>query len=367
VAIVAARAHGLDPRAFAPRPGPAVLPDEACTLAALALARALSSGLVDPHQVEEVFTLRRNRADLDTGLARAVAQGKVAAWLTSLAPADPEYKALSAAYQAAFAQAAKAPPPPAVPTGDQAVAPVDQAQQLAVNLERRRWLDREQPPHRIDVNTAGAELAYLRPGAPTWWTRVVCGRPDHPTPCLEASFHKLIVNPQWRVPTEIAAREILPKGRRYLASQRMHWVGGRLEQAPGRKCALGRVKFDVEDQQDIYLHDTPDKWLFRLPDRHRSHGCVRVDGAIDFARGVAAETGKQDAFDQARATLHTVDIDLEQTIPVRLLYHTAYLDSAGKVVLAPDLYGADDRLSTALGLGQAPALKRENSEVLFGP
>jgi murein L,D-transpeptidase YcbB/YkuD len=241
------------------------------------------------------------------------------------------------------------------------------APQLAVNLERRRWLNRTPPAHRIDVNTAAAVLAYLRPGAATSSARVVTGRDDHPTPCIEAAFHKLIANPPWRVPTDIAEKEILPKGPGYLAREDMHWVNGRLEQAAGPKSALGQVKFDVEDPFDIYLHDTPDKRLFALADRHRSHGCVRVENALDFARAIAAETGKAEAFDQALASTDTTDVDLGQSIPVRILYHSAYLDPSGEMQFAPDTYGADGRLSTALGFKQAQAARRSEPQDLFGP
>jgi murein L,D-transpeptidase YcbB/YkuD len=385
--IARARAHGLDPQAFAPKPAPSGHADEAYTHSALAYAKALASGYVDPKQIEPIFTLRRNSVDLAAGLTGALARHDIDGWLSSLAPADPEYRALSAAYLLAFsqaggiqppAQAATAGSPPAAqtrqdPSSSQdapntgATAPADLAPQLAVNLERRRWLNRTPPAHRIDVNTAAALLAYLRPGATTSSARVVTGRDDHPTPCIEAAFHKLIANPPWRVPTDIAEKEILPKGPEYLAKEDMHWVNGRLEQEAGPKSALGQVKFDVEDPFDIYLHDTPDKSLFARPDRHRSHGCVRVENALDFARAIAAETGKAEAFDQALGSTDTTDVDLGQTIPVRLFYHTAYLDSSGRMQFAADVYGADDRLSAALGFKQAQAARRSEPQALFGP
>ena len=42
--------------------------------------------------------------------------------------------------------------------------PAERARQLALNLERRRWLSREVPKTRIDVNTAAALLSYFRDG-----------------------------------------------------------------------------------------------------------------------------------------------------------------------------------------------------------
>ncbi|MGA0603021.1 L,D-transpeptidase family protein [Caulobacter sp. KR2-114] len=331
--IAGAPAHGLPPTAFAPATGKGAALDEALTLSALKYAHALASGLVDPRKVEKDFTLRRNKPDLAAGLAKALG-GDLEGWFAALAPADAGYKAISAAYLAAAADS-------------------PQARQLAANLERRRWLDRAPPDHRIDVNIATAVLAYRRPGQPDAIARVVVGGPKHQTPCIEAAFEQLVVNPPWRVPTEIAAKEILPKGPAYMAREDMRMVDGRVEQQPGPKSALGQVKFDLKDPYDIYLHDTPAKALFAAAERHRSHGCVRVDNAVAFARGLAAETGRADAFDQALATQDTHEVALGQSIPVRLFYHTAEPDPAGQVVLARDVYGTDDRLAEALGLGAA--------------
>jgi len=369
-ALAAANVHGLDHHDFMIRPTAGVARDEALTLTALAYAKALASGLTDPSAIEPVFTLERNDVDLAAGLGAALELDDLATWLASLAPADAEYKAISAAYLAAAGQPPAATGQPLSNDAPANDAPADdaatniplagapaaasaQTRQLAANLERRRWLSRNPPAHRIDVNTAAAFLDYIAPGQPAWADRTVVGRRDHPTPSIQADFHRLIVNPPWKVPKEIAEKEILPKGPGYMARQDMRVVNGAVEQAPGRKCALGLVKFDVDDRYDIYLHDTPAKATFALRDRHRSHGCVRVEHAVNFARSIAAEVGKAGGFDQALATKDTHELDLGQSIGVRLLYHTAYVGPDGRVMVAPDVYGGDDRLAAALGFGAA--------------
>ena len=47
-------------------------------------------------------------------------------------------------------------------------------------------------------------------------------------------------------------------------------------QPPGPKSVLGHVKFSFPSQHTIYMHDTPDKWMFRPAQRTLSHGCLRV-------------------------------------------------------------------------------------------
>ena len=226
----------------------------------------------------------------------------------------------------------------------------DRARILAVNLERRRWLERQAPATRIDVNTAAAELAYYRDGALANRRRVVVGQPDWETPELGSPIVRLVANPPWTVPDSIAEEEILPKGAAYMAKERIVMKNGRLVQQPGPKSALGLVKFDMANKHSIYLHDTPAKALFASTERHASHGCARVEDALGFARMLAADQGKSEAFEKALATGEETSVALEQKIPVRLLYHSAYWDG-GKVVFRTDPYGWDDKLAQALGLG----------------
>ena len=224
----------------------------------------------------------------------------------------------------------------------------ERARILAVNLERRRWLERTPPQTRIDVNTAAAHLHYLHDGQTVDRRRVVVGQPEWETPELRSPIVRLVANPPWTVPESIAEEEILPKGEAYMAKENISMKNGRLVQAPGPKSALGLVKFDMANKHAIYLHDTPAKALFSGTDRHASHGCVRVNDAVGFARLLADRQGKLAEFEKALATGEETPVQLPKDIPVRLLYHSAYFDG-GKVVFRTDPYGWDDKLAQALG------------------
>lgn len=228
----------------------------------------------------------------------------------------------------------------------------DRARILAVNLERRRWLDRSPPPTRIDVNTAAAELHYFKDGTEKDRRKVVVGQPDWETPELGSPIARLVANPPWTVPDSIAEKEILPKGAAYMAKENIVMKNGRLVQEPGPKSALGLVKLDMINDEQIYLHDTPAKALFASTQRHASHGCARVENAVEFARLLAQDDGKLEAFDKALATKEETPVELSKQIPVRLLYHSAYLDG-GRVVFRTDPYAWDDKVAEALGLGGA--------------
>lgn len=265
---------------------------------------------------------------------------------------------------AAPEQAASAPAPPTTAGLSRGY----RARQLAANLERRRWLNRSPAATRIDVNTASCTVVYLRSGTDPWAARMVCGKIGHETPSIQGSFHRLVANPPWRVPMDIARREIFTKGRGYMRREQMHVVNGRVVQRPGPHNSLGSVKFDVDDPYEIYLHDTPSKSLFALPERHKSHGCVRVQNAVGLARLIAQQNGRLDAFNKALASGKTGSVDIGEAIPVRLLYHTAFADEAGQITFAPDTYGWNDKLATALGLGPAQAAAhRDEPDVDVGP
>ncbi|HQN50818.1 MAG TPA: hypothetical protein PK913_07140, partial [Phenylobacterium sp.] len=85
--------------------------------------------------------------------------------------------------------------------------------------------------------------------------------------------------------------------------------------------------------------------------RHKSHGCVRVENAVDFARHLATKTGREAEFEADLASRQTRVVELGQPVPVRLLYHSVAIDDAGQAVFLDDPYGWDAKLSLALGLG----------------
>lgn len=232
----------------------------------------------------------------------------------------------------------------------------DRARMIATNMERRRWLSRVLAPERIDVNTAASILTYWKDGQAVRATRVINGKRTTQTPSLEAAFQTVLANPPWNVPESIVKKEILPHIARdpnYLAKENM--VGsatGGFRQRPGPKNSLGLVKFEVQDEYAIYLHDTPSKPLFNKVDRHLSHGCIRVEGAVDFARFLLKDDAAGLAtFDAAEAAGETTRVPIGRTIPVRLLYWTAFMNGDNRVAFRKDAYGRDSKLGEALGVG----------------
>jgi murein L,D-transpeptidase YcbB/YkuD len=234
--------------------------------------------------------------------------------------------------------------------------PAYRARQTAIAMERLRWEQREPPQTRIDVNTAAAFLDYWRDGQPTDHRNVVAGEPDKPTPQIQAPMFQLVANPVWRIPDSVVKDELAGKSQAYLAKNDMEYQNGRLVQKSGPKNSLGIVKFDMNDKQSIYLHDTPAKALFALPERHRSHGCVRVENALQFAAALADEQGILDDFQRAMAKQDETFVKLKTPIPVRLLYHTAFWDGS-QVRFRADVYGWDDNVAKALGLEPGPPQK----------
>jgi murein L,D-transpeptidase YcbB/YkuD len=106
---------------------------------------------------------------------------------------------------------------------------------------------------------------------------------------------------------------------------------------PGPQNPLGRVLFDLENDEFIYLHDTNERGLFNRPQRALSHGCIRVEQARALAAWALGVSETEIDAMIARGT--TYSVPLSETIPVALAYHTQFPDEAGQVVSYPDIYG----------------------------
>jgi murein L,D-transpeptidase YcbB/YkuD len=131
----------------------------------------------------------------------------------------------------------------------------------------------------------------------------------------------------------------------------MYVQNGQVIQRAGPTAALGYVKFELRDSYAIFLHDTPSKAAFNLSVRQRSHGCVRVQNAVEFARILLApDPALLAEFDTAQQTRQTRRIQTGREINVRLLYWTAFVDGQGRVAFREDIYRRDQTLAEALGI-----------------
>jgi murein L,D-transpeptidase YcbB/YkuD len=234
-------------------------------------------------------------------------------------------------------------------------------------MERLRWLDRAPPPTRIDVNLAAARLTYWRDGQIADSRKVVVGEPDKETPQLSAPIFRLVANPTWTVPRSVQQTELADAGDDELARQNMAWKDGWIVQQSGPRNSLGLVKFDMVDDQAIYLHDTPAKALFNLVQRQRSHGCVRVEDALGFAQLIAGDEGIADEWQAALASGEETFVKLPRQIPVRLLYQTVLFADDGTPIIRNDPYNWNDRVAVALGFAASNALGFKAGKGDVGP
>jgi murein L,D-transpeptidase YcbB/YkuD len=248
------------------------------------------------------------------------------------------------------------------------VPPATRVRQLELTLERLRWLPDFAPGPLIVVNLPAYRLWALRIGqdAPPLEMRVVVGTAvKTETPLFVGQMRYLEFNPYWNVPRSILLKEILPKladDPDYLSQNNMEIVPAgssvadlfagraRVRQRPGPKNSLGAVKFAMPNPDDIYLHSTPMRELFRRTRRDLSHGCIRVEQPAELAQFVLGDQPQWNADSIARALQPgpTRRADLSGPIPVVIFYATAVVGADGTARFSPDVYGRDPLLDQAL-------------------
>jgi murein L,D-transpeptidase YcbB/YkuD len=230
--------------------------------------------------------------------------------------------------------------------------------QLAVNIERQRWLPRDIPADRVWVNTANAQLQLFRGGEPVFTTRVVVGETDKQTPEFHAQIVSVLYNPPWNVPYGIAQKEIVPlleSEPDYLEKHHMTMRdNGSIQQEAGPYSALGRLKFEMPNRFDVYLHDTPLKQYFARDNRRLSHGCVRVQNPRQLGSLLLGLT--EDDITKGINLGTTNRHNLPQPIAVFVVYQTAFVDSQGVIQFRRDAYQRDNEIAQKLLRASQPPL-----------
>lgn len=257
----------------------------------------------------------------------------------------------------------------------------ERATQIELALERLRWLpDIGAGPH-IIVNIPAFQMwAYddISKDQPEIMNmRVVVGQAmKNQTPVLMAEMRFIDFSPYWNVPYSITKKEIVPilqSRPGYLYSQNMEIVASfsdhakaipltaesllqlkqgilKVRQRPGKKNPLGKVKFMFPNKDDVYLHDTSSKSLFRRSERDFSHGCVRVENPLELAKFVLQGQPEWDEekIKEAMQAGKLKRVTLKKSVPVLFFYTTAFAEPNGNVAFYRDIYGHDTVLIEAL-------------------
>ncbi|WP_117884880.1 L,D-transpeptidase family protein [Aureibaculum luteum] len=257
------------------------------------------------------------------------------------------------------------------------VSPYEYYQQIKASLERWRWKE-NWPADYLFVNIPSYQLRVVNDYKVSKKFNVVVGSVKNQTPEIIDSLQYIIAYPYWNVPKTISVREILVKAKRdstYLTRNNFEVISKdrkkidptsvdwsevnkanfnySFRQQGGGINALGYVKFIFPNKDAIYLHDTPSKSFFNREIRAYSHGCVRVQNALDLADYLLEK-------DQNSYTMDTVNtyikkriekwMPMKKNVPVFLYYVSVEADSSGKITFFKDVYGEDKKLIRSMSI-----------------
>ncbi|HZK08403.1 MAG TPA: L,D-transpeptidase family protein [Bacteroidales bacterium] len=255
--------------------------------------------------------------------------------------------------------------------------------QLAVNLERMRWLPHLHDKEHIVVNIPEFVLRSYRNNKVKAQMNVVVGNVSNPTPILLNTIKYIVFNPTWNVPPSITRREMVTKMKSdssYLEKNQYVLLKGsyvsrdtinptdvdwanitadnfpyHVVQKPGRINALGKVKFLFPNDQNIYLHDTPSKSLFQQYERGYSHGCVRLQEPERLALHLLEKQMTEKELREIIASGKTTTVELRQKPIIYFVYQTTWVDDNQQINFRKDIYSFDEKMMEMLG--EEPAMQ----------
>ncbi|MBS1578349.1 MAG: L,D-transpeptidase family protein [Bacteroidetes bacterium] len=232
--------------------------------------------------------------------------------------------------------------------------------QILINMERMRWLPIETDSNYIVVNIPEYKMHVYDSGKLQFNMNVIVGKASNSTVIFTGNLKYIVFSPYWNVPPSIVQKETLPgikKDPNYLAKNNMEITGKSnglpiVRQKPGPNNSLGLVKFLFPNSYDIYFHDTPNHDLFSATSRDFSHGCIRLSEPKKFAqyllRKDTATIWKNKVIDSCMHLPTEKWVTLNKTVPVSIVYFTAWVDGNGLLNFRKDIYGHDAKMSEKL-------------------
>lgn len=246
-------------------------------------------------------------------------------------------------------------------------------EQLRVNMERRRWLPDDMGSYYLQINIANFDLQVVKQNRVIDRHKVIIGKFFRKTPVFRSRIEYLLFNPDWTVPPTILKKDLIPSIRKNpailtrnqirvfgpggapLQVDTINWnkpgvLGYTYREKPGGANPLGAVKFVFPNRYNVYLHDTPSKYLFENHVRMYSSGCIRVNNALELAQLLLDDPVKWPSnyiLDVVKSG-KTIKVPLQIEPRIYVVYFTAWVDSSGIVEFRNDIYKRDPAVLNAL-------------------
>lgn len=246
---------------------------------------------------------------------------------------------------------------------------------IIANMEKWRWLPRDLGDMHIWNNLPSFRTQVVKNDRVIHEERIIIGKTDTQTPVFSDTMTHVVFKPQWGVPNSIKIKSLLPRlaggdldvlrrrgmriqfDKKVVSPRNYNWARADIRTIPivmgaGSSNPLGRVKFIFPNHHAVYMHDTPDKHLFKSSTRTFSHGCIRVRNPVRLAEVLLGETSNwsdQKVADHlASRAKENNRIDLDQKIGVHNVYFTVIANKDGELETLPDIYNHDRRIKQAL-------------------
>jgi murein L,D-transpeptidase YcbB/YkuD len=248
-------------------------------------------------------------------------------------------------------------------------------QRIEVNLERWRTENAGLVNTHVWINIPAYMFYVVEDEKVVMESRVIVGAPKTPTPVFSSNIECFTVFPYWYMPRKIAVQEYLPvikKDTSFISRNNFDVLDRngkiqdpatidwkqynannfpfKLRQREGKENSLGIVKFVFDNPYAVYVHDTNAKSLFRNKTRAYSHGCIRLEKAVDFSYyliGGKRSTTSSEALAKYLDGQKRITISLLETVPIHIRYFTAEVRD-GKLLFYPDIYKKDAGFVNAL-------------------
>lgn len=287
-----------------------------------------------------------------------------AAYLRGLHPKHPQFEKLRQKYVALL--------------GGQKPAGADGAdpRKLLANMEQWRWMPENLGQVYIWNNIPEFLQRVMKGDEVLRMERIVVGEVSKQTPVFTRPLRRITFKPTWIVPDSIKVKELWPsllkggglmrkwalevqtKDGKPVNWRTLDWAKTDIReydviQPNGPQSVMGKFKFSFPNQHTVFMHDTlpRETYMFNVPQRTYSHGCIRVRNPMGLAEVVLREEkgwDKEKVAHEMNAGPLNNTIELDRRVFVHITYFTAMVNDEGKLETFRDVYGHERRITLAL-------------------